>query len=141
MGKLQVQCFGSFEVFFNGKPITFTRQKSKELFAYLIDRRGASSTVAELADVLWEDGQYSTSRKNQIHNFLSELRKTLSSIGMSEVLIYPYNSYAVNRERLDCDLYRCMSGDISAINSYYGEYMAQYSWAELTAGILTQKLI
>ena len=42
--------------------------------------------------------------------------------------------------QVDCDLYRCMNGDVTAINHYYGEYMSQYSWAEFTAGMLTEKL-
>lgn len=139
--RLRVQCFGNFEVFVDGKPAAFTRSKSKELFAYLVDRCGAGSTVAEIAAILWDDGQYSISRKNQIHNFFSELKKSLSALGLEDVLICSYNSYAIDRKLIDCDLYRCIGGDVAAINSYCGEYMAQYSWAELTAGMLTQKLL
>lgn len=140
-GKLHVQCFGNFEVFVDGKPLEFSRQKSKGLLAYLVDRCGAASTVAEIAAVLWEDGQYNISRKNQIHNYVSDLKKTLQAVGMEAVLIRQYNSYAVNVDLIDCDLYHCMNGDVAAINRYCGEYMAQYSWAEFTAGMLTQKLI
>ena len=35
---LYVQCFGHFEVFYDGQPVRFRRTKVKELFAYLIDR-------------------------------------------------------------------------------------------------------
>ena len=59
--KLRVQCFGSFEVFCGEEPLTFTRQRSKELFAWLIDRLGAQTSMAEIAAVLWEDGQYNLS--------------------------------------------------------------------------------
>lgn len=37
---VRVQCFGSFEVFVNGEAVRFKRSKSKELLAYLIDRKG-----------------------------------------------------------------------------------------------------
>ena len=30
----------------------------------------------------------------------------------------------------DCDLYDYEKGDVKAINSFHGEYMSQYSWAE-----------
>lgn len=38
--KIQARCFGYFDVTSDGKPLTFKREKTKELFAYLIDRRG-----------------------------------------------------------------------------------------------------
>ena len=43
--RLRVQTFGNFEVFYDGKPVHFRRRRTKELFAYLIDRRGAGSTM------------------------------------------------------------------------------------------------
>ena len=36
---LVAACFGNFEVFVNGESLSFTRSKTKELLAYLIDRR------------------------------------------------------------------------------------------------------
>ena len=44
--KMQIRCFGYFEIFWNGKPPVFSRKQTKELFAYLIDRRGDSCTGA-----------------------------------------------------------------------------------------------
>ena len=34
--KLTVKCFGNFEVFFGERAVKFSRQKGKELFAYLV---------------------------------------------------------------------------------------------------------
>lgn len=45
-------------MFCGDEPLRFSRQRSKELLAYLIDRRGAQTSMAEIASVLWEDGQY-----------------------------------------------------------------------------------
>ena len=42
--QLTVRCFGSFEVFYKGKPLVFQRQRSKELLAYLICLRGSSAS-------------------------------------------------------------------------------------------------
>ena len=52
---LQVKCFGNFEVFKDGVPVKFSRTKSKELFAYLVDREGAAVNVNELNAILWEE--------------------------------------------------------------------------------------
>ena len=137
--RVRVQCFGSFEVFVDGKPVAFSRQRSKELLAYLISRRGAVSTTAEIATALWEDGYYDSSRNAQIHNYLSALIKTLDALGEKDILYRQYNGYAVDVSRVDCDYYRCFDDDPAAINAYYGEFMSQYSWAEFVAGTLTHK--
>jgi hypothetical protein len=43
---------------------------------------------------------------------------------------------AIVPEAFDCDYYRWIDGDVSAINAFSGEYMSQYSWSEYTlAGI------
>ena len=50
---VKVQCFGNFEVFVGGRPLSFKRSKSKELLAYLVDRNGATCTNGEMLAVLW----------------------------------------------------------------------------------------
>ncbi len=135
-GVLQVQCFGNFEVYMDGKVLKFSRNKSKELLAYLIDRRGSSATMAEIASALWADGMYDRSRNNQIHTFMHDMIKVLEDAGAGDVIVRGRNATAVDREKIDCDYYRFLQGDVQAINSYFGEYMAQYWWAEFTAGEL-----
>ena len=50
---LVVKCFGNFEVYAKGEKLTFKRSKTKELFAFLVDRNGAGVTVAEIGVALW----------------------------------------------------------------------------------------
>ena len=57
VNKLQINVFGNFEVYFDGNPLKFKYTKSKELLAYLVDRRGALCTVSELMAVLFEDDE------------------------------------------------------------------------------------
>lgn len=45
------------------------------------------------------------------------------------VLLY---IFAVNSEKIECDYYKYLERDAAAVNSYKGEYMSQYSWAEMT---------
>jgi two-component system LytT family response regulator len=40
---------------------------------------------------------------------------------------------------VDCDYYNFLRGNRSATNSYRGEYMTQYSWAEVTRSALRQQ--
>lgn len=51
--RIRIQCFGSFAVFVDGKPLLFSRSKPKELLAYLMHKRGAAVTNSEIASVLW----------------------------------------------------------------------------------------
>ena len=67
---------------------------------------------------------------------LSDLRKTLGSIGMESLLIREHRQVAIRRDMVDCDYYRMLDGDVDALNSFNGDYMKQYSWAEMTAGEL-----
>lgn len=139
--ELHVQCFGNFEVFYGGKPLKFSRAKSKELFAYLIYRSGASCSVKELAAILFEDREYDSALKNQTETFKSDLMKALRSVGCEDAVIKGRNCLSVVPERISCDYYRLLKGDTAALNAFTGEFMTQYSWAELTAAALSHKLL
>ena len=133
---LFVQCFGNFEVFYKGEVVEFNRSKSKELFAYLVHKRGAAVTSPDIAGIIWEDGMFGLSRQKQLQTILSDLRKTFEKLGLNDVIIRTKLGVAVNKARIDCDLYNFIKGDINAINSYLGEYMINYYWAEFTTDYL-----
>lgn len=121
--KLQIKCFGNFEVFYNNKPVKFSYKKSKELFAYLVDREGSSVNTNELNAVLWEEDHSS-----YLRNLLADIRNTLKEINCQDILIKKRNSYAIDVTKVDCDSYEYKNGNPNAIMMYRGEYMAQYSW-------------
>lgn len=129
--KLVVKCFGHFDVYWHGEPLIFARKQSKELLAYLIDREGAACTAGEIATALWQEGADTKSEQNRIRVLVNDLRNTLKDIGMENVLIREHREMAVRRELLDCDYYRLLEGDMDAVNEYHGQYMAEYSWAEM----------
>lgn len=133
---LTAQCFGNFDVFANGKPLHFKRKRSKELIAYLIDRRGSTVTTRELCAVLWED--FGDDQKNMAHLYklFEDLRKTLASEGAEAVLIKNNQEYSVNTQLIDCDYYKYLENDASAQKKFAGEYMLQYPWAEETTAAL-----
>ena len=69
---------------------------------------------------------------NRIRVLINDLKKTLQSIGMEHVLIREHRELAIRKDLIDCDYYRMLEGDMDAVNSYRGEYMMEYSWAEIT---------
>jgi len=135
--RLLVQCFGNFEVYADGKPLRFEFSRSKELFAYLVDRRGAAVNTGELCSVLWDED--SASRKVQLRKHIADLSHTLQDVGAENAFVKARNSFAVARSEVDCDYYRFLNAEVAAVNTYHGEFMAQYSWAEMTLGSLERK--
>ncbi|MDO5517792.1 MAG: response regulator [Clostridium sp.] len=133
---VRVQCFGNFEVYINNKPCEFRYSKTKELLAYLIDRRGAFCSNGELIGVLWEEAENSLSISSQLRNIVSDLRSFFKKMGCADVIIKKRGMLAITSEYIECDYYEWINGDVKAINKYNGEYMSQYSWAEFTHGCL-----
>lgn len=137
--RLRVQAFGNFEVFFRGQPVHFSRSRTKELFAYLIDRRGAGSTMGELLSILWEGRLDTPSVRSQLRSLITDLRTTLHHLGQDALIIKKRDLIAVDPELVDCDYYCFLAGDRSEGNAFRGEYMSNYSWAETTLGALERR--
>jgi len=137
--RLRVQCFGNFEVFAGGKPLELYYSKSKELLAYLVDRRGAACNTEELCAVLWEDEPDSPIVRKRLRKLISDLTHSLEDAGAGDIFLKRRNSFAVAADRIDCDYYGLLNRDLTAINTYTGEYMSQDSWAEMTLGSLENK--
>ena len=129
---LSVKCFGNFEVYAKGEKLTFKRSKTKELFAFLIDRNGAGVTIAEIGVALWENDE-AQKNQNYIHQLFYDLRHALEEVGAGEVFKRNNYLYSVDTERLDCDYYTFLK---TGKPPFHGEYMSQYSWAEKTCGLL-----
>ena len=47
----------------------------------------------------------------------------------------------IDKSQVDCDFYKFMDGDVRAINSYTGQYLSEYSWAEFTTGYLDRQVL
>lgn len=121
--KLQIKCFGNFEIFHNGEPVKFSYQKSKEVFAYLVDREGSVINVNELNAVLWEEDH-----KSYLRNLIADIVTTLKNIDCSDVFLKKHNGCCIDVNKVDCDAYEYKKGNPNAIRMYRGEYMAQYPW-------------
>ncbi len=120
---LEVKCFGNFEVFKDGEPLRFARSKSKELFAYLIDREGAAVSLNELNAILWDED-----KSSYLRNLIVDIQTTLKEVGAEDVFVKRHSECFVNVDKINCDAYEYKKNNPTAIRMYRGEYMAQYSW-------------
>lgn len=126
--KLVVKCFGNFEVYADGKVLEFERAKTKELLAYLIDRRGAAVTSGEIRAVLWEDYATDGNTRSYLTKLKKDLTDTLKKAGVEDVFETSWNRYMIRTELISCDYYDYLDNKPEGVRAYNGEYMKQYSW-------------
>lgn len=127
--RLKVQTFGNFEVYLEGKPVTFKYRRTKELFAYLVDRAGAMCTVGEIIGILFED---EGGREDYFQKLRRDLLSTLEEVGCANAIVHKRGMLGVIVTEIQCDYYDYLSGKKDLVTSYFGEYMSQYSFAEYT---------
>lgn len=126
---LEIRCFGNFEALTDGKPMKFKRSKEKELLAFLISLKGASATRNQICANIFEETISPEKANTNFRQIFSSLKKDLAKQGFENIIIHSNNnSYAVDTSLLHCDYYDYITG--KAKNTYHGEFMNQYSWAE-----------
>lgn len=133
---LTVKCFGNFEVYAHGEKLAFRRTKTKELLAFLIDRKGSGVTGREIIARLWSDIGDEKKKRNYLRQLFLDLRQTLETVGAGDLIVQNNYSYSVDTEKIDCDYYSYLQ---NGKPEFHGEYMTQYSWAEETCGMLWKK--
>ena len=131
--RVRIRAFGNFEVYLDGYPVSFKYSKTKEMLAYLVDRKGALCTNGEIMAILFEDD-------NGHEAYFRSLRKDLSDAlelaGCGEILSQQRGRIGIIPELVDCDYFNWCSGKRSGVNAFQGEYMTQYSWGEYTNAML-----
>lgn len=140
--RVRIRAFGNFEIYVDDIPIKFQYTKTKELIAYLVDRKGTTVSINELLSVLWEDEAH-RSHTSYLKNMRSDLISTLTDLGCADILLRVRGGLAVLPDKVDCDYFDFLRGGkaVTPARSYNGEYMSQYSWAEYTHAILERNLI
>lgn len=134
--RLKVQTFGNFEVYLDGKPLAFKYRRTKELFAYLVDRVGALCSVGEIIGILFED---EGGREDYFQKLRRDLLSTLEEVGCENVIVHKRGMLGVVITELQCDYYDCLNNKKDFATLYFGEYMSQYSFAEYTNAQLYAK--
>ena len=129
---IKVKCFGYFEVFINNKPVRFERKQSKELFAYLVDKRGAEVSEDELRILFWSENEDTEKKKGYVRNIVYDIRSTLNKYGISDVIINSRGYYSINTEKISCDYFDYINNE-NKKSLTLRQYMEQYStWSRYT---------
>ena len=133
---LRVSCFGNFEVYVKEEKLLFKRLKTKELFAFLIDRNGAGMTAKQICAVLFPDATDDTKNLSYLRQLCLDLKNTLRAVGAEAVLCHETPCYRVDTSLIKCDYISYLE---TGKPEFHGEYMTQYSWAEETCAMLQFK--
>ena len=130
---LTVKCFGNFEVYVKGEKLAFKRVKTKELFAYLVDRKGAGMTAKEICVALFPEDMDDVKNSAYLRQLVLDLKSTLKEVGAESVFRHEKPYYRIDTALVECDYYTYLE---TGKPEFLGEYMMQYSWAEDTCGML-----
>jgi two-component SAPR family response regulator len=131
-----VKCFGNFEVYVKNQKLMFKRLKTKELFAFLIDRNGAGMTAKQICAVLFPDDSDDNKNAAYLRQLVLDLKNTLKAVGAEGVLCHETPCYRVDTRLIRCDYISYLE---TGKPEFHGEYMTQYSWAEETCAMLQYK--
>ena len=130
---LTVKCFGNFEVYAKEEKLVFKRLKTKELFAFLVDRNGAGMTAKQICAILFPDDSDDTKNSTYLRQLVLDLKNTLKSVGAENVLCHETPCYRIDTSLIKCDYVSFLE---TGKPEFRGEYMTQYSWAEDTCAML-----
>lgn len=133
---LTVKCFGNFEVYAKNEALVFKRLKTKELFAFLVDRNGAGMTAKQICAALFPDDTGDTKNSAYLRQLVMDLKNTLRAVGAEAVLCHETPCYRIDTNLVKCDYFSHLE---TGKPEFHGEYMTQYSWAEDTCAMLLFK--
>ena len=133
---LEVKCFGNFEVYAKGERVGFKRSRTKELFAFLVDRNGAGMTAKQICAVLFQEDSDDSKNVAYLRQLVLDLKTTLKSVGAEEVLRHETPCYRIDTSLIKCDYLSYLE---SGKPEFRGEYMTQFAWADETCAMLQFK--
>ena len=134
--QIRIQTIPTFMMTVCGKSVHFSSSKSEELLALLVDRAGRPMMPGEIISCLWPERTMDEKTSALLRMTYRRLVLQLRSIGAEDILITQGKRRSLNTELIECDLYQILGGDKQAASRYAGEYLREYSWAEMTNAML-----
>ncbi|MCR5126627.1 MAG: hypothetical protein K6B69_00845 [Lachnospiraceae bacterium] len=83
------------------------------------------------------DDDYDRARQKYFDTIIRSLKDTLEEYDIADIFEADKGQMRIVPEKIDCDLYRYLQKDRTAIESFRGEYMSSYAWGRIMEGYLT----
>jgi two-component SAPR family response regulator len=111
------------------------------MLAYLLYKQGGRCTTQELHEILFENKAYESNMQNRMYQTLvSSLTSTLKAMGADGVLQRSYGMIKLDVTKVSCDWFDYLENKENGAPNYQGDFMKQYSWAEVENGALSKEL-
>lgn len=153
--RLSIRMFGKFTVWLDGELLRWNRQKSAEIFAYLVENKGCPVRKEILCELFWPGLETNRALVN-LQTAMHSIRKTVNTSGVGLVRIeYTSNTYIlqISEANIDAEQFESMLkkalelNDKSclkqAVNLYTGDYLEEegWLWAEPKKVMLRKKCL
>lgn len=139
--RVMIQTIPTLAVIIDGKPLRIAGGKPRELFALLVEYGTRGITTAEGIAFLWPDKENDAKTQSLFRMTYKRLVSALEEAGVGDIIDSRDNRRFLRVEKVNCDLYRILSGDQEAMKKYAGQYLQEYSWAEERNGQLYSMLM
>lgn len=138
--RVEIHTIPRLSITVDGDPLYLKREKTRELFALLVDRGEIGITTGEGISYLWPDRPNNKDTGALFRVTFMRLSEAFREAGIGDILTSVGNRRAIRTDQVECDLYRILKGDSEAARAYDGQYLQEYSWAEDRNGQLHRML-
>lgn len=139
--KVTIETIPDFTMWVDEEMVHFGKTKSEELLALIVSRGERGITSGEAIGYLWPERADDSKTQALFRMTFKRMMSKLDEMGISDIIVSNGRYKYINRDKVDCDLYRILEGDREISKKYAGEYMCSYSWAEGRNGQLNNMLL
>lgn len=125
-----IETIPSLKVTLDGTALHIPGAKPREMLALLVDKGDRGFTVEEGIAYLWPERNADSGTQSLCRMTWKRLMDALENAGVSDIVEITENRRCLKTDRVDCDLYRILSGDRQTAKKYKGEYLQEYEWSE-----------
>ncbi len=125
-----IETIPTLSITVKGKTVHIPGGKTRELFALLVDRGNSGLTPVEGIAYLWPERPNDTKTQSLFRVTYKRVVDALAEEGLEEILTTSENRRYLRTDKVDCDLYKILSGDVDTARKYSGAYLREYTWSE-----------
>lgn len=101
--KLNIKCFGQFEVKIGSDPVKWDRSKAEELFAFLLTNNNVFIRKEIIIELLWPGYEVRKALQN-LQTSIYKIRSIFTVLGDKVKLDYNQSKYCLSIKESECDL-------------------------------------
>ncbi|MEG1524000.1 MAG: response regulator [Clostridia bacterium] len=132
--RISFKVFGHFDMFADGKLVTFRTAKAKEVLALCVCRAGGEVTIRDIASRLWDDEDMRALETYNYRVVLARLEETLAEVNASEIFVRKRGRCYIDKNLVECEYFDFLEGRLGNKAKLMGDFMPEYSWSEYEKG-------